>query len=49
MADTDPRPLPTQIPPPEYERIRAGDKQALEDAIRSIVNAFNSFLIRKGG
>lgn len=49
MAANDPRPLPTQIPPPDYERIRAGDMQALADALRTIVNAFNEYLRRKGG
>lgn len=47
--DTDPRPLPTMIPQPEYDRIRAGDKQALEDTLRSIINAVNQFIVRKGG
>ena len=47
--ENDNRPLPTLIPTPEYDKIREGDKQALEDCLRNIINSTNQFMLRKGG
>lgn len=50
MADNPDRP-PSTIPPAEYDTIRLGGKLAwiaVADALKSIIDAFNSYIARKG-